>query len=291
MIGMGNAIISGSLSIVINYILMAVLGWGILSSAIGMGVAYAIPTAVYLIYFSRKKKRVLHFVKPKIHEGFILRTCTNGSSEMVTNLAIVVVSATMNIIMGNFMGDNGIAAVSVIVQVQFLLSSMYIGYGAGVAPIFGYAYGEDNRKQIKNVFRISTKLIAISSVILVVLCILFRDFIVGAFIRDTTSQSFYLARSGFSIFAIAYLFVGTNIFSTVFFTSVSNGKISALISFLRTFLFIMGMLLVLPPLLGTTGVWLSIPIAETLSIVTSITLLNKYRGVYHYGSDKKIILT
>ncbi len=287
LMGMTIVMISGSISILLNFLLMAVFKLGIVSAAIAMGVAYFIPTCVYLLYFSKKKNRTLHFVTPKLHKGFVLNTCTNGSSEMVTNLAIAIVSATMNIIMGNIAGESGIAAVSVIVQVQFLLNSMYIGFGAGVAPVFGYAHGADNREQTKSVFRISTRLVVISSIVLVTLCMVFRNVVVSAFISDTTSIAFDYAITGFSIFAIGYLFAGMNIFSSVFFTSVSNGKISALISFLRTFLFIMGMLMILPPILDTTGVWLAIPIAEALAVIVAVLLLRKYRTVYHYGDVKK----
>ena len=279
--GMVIVIGSGLLNILTSFLLVAVFKIGIIGIAIGAAVAYGIPALVYLWFFSKKKNRTLHFVKPKMHKGFILHTCTNGSSEMVTNLAIAVVSAVMNIIMGNLRGDSGIAAVSVIVQVQFLLNSMYIGFGAGVAPIFGFAHGSDDRAQTKTVFRISVKLVAISSVILVSLCLIFNKFIVSLFL-DPSSEAFALANTGFIIFSIGYLFAGTNIFSSVFFTSVSNGKISALVSFLRTFVFILGMFAILPGLLDTTGVWVSIPIAEFLAVVISIILLKKYKKVYHY---------
>ena len=279
--GMLVVVIGGVLNILVSFLLVAVFHIGIVGIAIGSSVAYGVPAIIYLVYFSKKKNRILHFVKPKLHKNFILNTCTNGSSEMVTNLAIAVVSAIMNIIMGKMVGDSGIAAVSVIVQVQFLLNSMYIGFGAGIAPVFGFAHGADNREQTKNVFKISVKLVAITSVVLVILCLTFNKFIVSLFL-DPTSESFALANTGFIIFSIGYFFAGMNIFASVFFTSVSNGKISALVSFLRTFVFILGMFAVLPYLLGTTGVWISMPIAESLALLISILLLKKYRKVYHY---------
>ncbi len=279
--GMLIVVIGGLLNMLVAYLLLAVFRIGIGGVAMGSAIAYSLPAIIYLIYFLKKKDRILYFVKPKLHRGFILNACLNGSSEMVTNLAIATVAAVMNIIMGNLVGDNGIAAVAVIIQVQFLLSSMYIGFGAGIAPIFGFAHGADDRLQIKTVFGISVKLVLISSIILVILCMIFNKLIVAAFI-DPLSPSFGLANSGFILFAMAYLFVGFNIYASVFFTSVSNGKVSALISFLRTFLFILGMLAILPPILGTKGVWLAIPIAELLAIIISLILLKRYRKVYHY---------
>ncbi len=279
--GMAIVVVGGFLCIVVNYIITAILNFGIAGSAIGIAVANGIPGIIFIIYFLVKKSCVLHFVKPKMHKGFILNTCTNGSSEMVTNLAVAVITAVMNVIMVRLAGEDGIAAVSVIVQVQFLLSSMYIGYGAGVAPIFAYAQGEDNREQTKKVFNISIKFIIISSIILVALCLLMRNQIVGMFINPT-STAFELAQGGFTIFSFGYLFAGFNIFSSVFFTSVSNGKISAFISFLRTFAFILGMLLILPVFFGTTGVWFATPMAECLTVFVGLLMFIKYKNVYNY---------
>lgn len=279
--GMIVVILSGVLSIILNYWLIAVLKVGILGAAVAMGLVYVVPSLVYLVYFSKKKNKTLYFVKAKLHKGFIFNTCVNGSSEMVSHLALAIVSTIMNIIMGKLAGNNGIAAVSVIIQVQFLLSSIYIGFGAGVAPIFAFAQGENNRQQTKKVFRISIMLIGVSSIGLVLLCIIFGDSIVSAFINPT-SPSFKLAKMGFGIFSMGYFLAGLNIFASVFFTSVSNGKISALISFLRTFVFILGMLILLPPILNTTGVWLAIPIAELLAVIVSIILFKKHKHIYHY---------
>lgn len=279
--GMVIVIIGGVLNILFSYLAMAVWKIGIAGAAIGVVIAYVIPGAIFVIYFCTHKNGSLYFVKPKKHKRFLLDTCTNGSSEMVTNLAIAVVTALLNIIMIKLKGDDGIAAVSVIVQVQFLLNSMYIGFGGGVAPIIAYAKGEENYQQIKNVFHLSKRFVIISSIVLVVICLLFSDFIVGAFLKPESS-AFGLAKTGFIIFSMGYLFAGMNIFASVFFTSLSNGKISALISFLRTFVFIVGMLLVLPLVMGATGVWISIPIAETLGIIVVLVLLKKYKTIYHY---------
>lgn len=281
LLGMFSTLGCGALNILFSYLMIAVWNVGIISIAIGVAIAYVLQALIFVFYFTFKRNGYLCFVKPKWHKRFILNTCTNGSSEMVTNLAIAIVAAIMNVIMGNIAGEIGIAAVSVIVQVQFLLNSMFIGFGAGVAPIFAFAQGEDNREQTKNVFKISTILVAITSVILVSICLLFSNQITGLFI-DSASESFALAETGFIIFSIGYLFAGINIFASVFFTAVGNGKVSAFISFLRTFAFIIGMLMFLPAILGTTGVWLSIPIAEFLGIIVSILILRKFRKKYHY---------
>ena len=281
LLGMTVVIIGGIFNVLTNFTTIVVLELGIVGVAMGTFTSSFIPGVVFVLYFATHKNCALHFVKPKLHKGFVLNTCTNGSSEMVTNLAIAIVTAVLNVLVVRFVGAEGLAAVTVIVQTQFLLNSLYIGFGAGVAPIFAFANGENNTEQTKRVFHISIKFVAISSVIIVAMCLIFAPHIVSVFVAPTSSV-FALAKSAFTIFALGFLFSGLNIFSSIFFTSVSNGKISALISFLRTFAFILGMLMILPEIIGVNGLWLSLPIAEALSLVISIFLLKKYRSTYHY---------
>ena len=280
-LGFMFAILATVSNLFVAHLTIVILEMGIIGSALGMAASYVLPgcTFVALLYF--KKGWLLHFVKPKRHRGFVTNVCFNGSSEMVTNLAIAVVTMTLNLIMRRLYGEDGIAAVTVIVSLQFFLNSIYIGFGAGVAPIFAFAQGTNDKEQTKTVFKISVFIVAISSLILVILCVIFKAQIVGVFLKSGT-VAYDLAINAFSVFSLGYLFAGFNIFASVFFTSVSNGKISALISFLRTFVFILGMLLILPAIFGPSGIWISIPLAELLAIVISIILLIKYRKVYHY---------
>ncbi len=281
MLGLAFGITSTISNVLITHITVVNLGLGVTGAAIGLGSSFFLPGVAFVILLFINKNWPLSFVKPKRYKGFMSEVCFNGSSEMVVNLAISIITMILNLLMKSLHGEDGIASVTVIVSLQFFLNSMYIGFGAGVAPIFAFAKGNDNRAQIKNVFKISTRFVIISSAILVLVCSLMKHFIVGVFI-DSSSPAFNLAITAFQIFAIGYLFAGFNIFSSVFFTSMSNGKISALISFLRTFAFIIGMLLILPKLFGTIGVWVSIPIAEFLAVIVSALLLKKHKDVYHY---------
>ena len=280
-IGMSTIIVGGLTNILLNYLLVAKLNIGMVGIGIALFVGFFIPALFFLIYFSVNKNESLFFVKPVHQKRFILDTCVNGSSEMVSNLAVAVITFVFNNVMYELAGNDGVAAAAVIVQVKFLLNSLYIGFGAGVAPIFSFAYGQSNEEQTKNVFKLSTIFVVLSSLALVVLCLSLSPYIVGLFIA-TTSSAFKLSQTGFIIFSFGYLFAGFNIYASVFFTSVSNGKISALISFLRTFVFVLILVLVLPKFMGTTGVWLSIPIAECLGAIVSLLLLKRYRSTYHY---------
>lgn len=271
---MSALIVGGILSFISSYISMAILNIGVIGAAIGSVISFILPGILFIMYFLFKKNNLLYFIKPKLHKNFLLNTCINGSSEMVTNFAIAIVTMVLNLLMSRAVGANGIAAVAVIVQVQFLLNSVYIGFGGGIAPIFAYAKGSNNYHQIKNVFNLSKKLIIISSVLLVIVSLTFASKIVLLFIAEG-SPAFELALEGFKIFALGYFFAGTSIFASVFFTSLSNGKVSVLISFLRTFVFILGMLLILPPILNTTGIWLAIPAAEFLSLIVVLFIFKK----------------
>lgn len=281
MLGMAAILVGGLVNIFLNFLLVAKFNMGMVGIGIALFVGFFIPSMLFLIYFSVNKKESLYFVKPVHHKGFILDTCVNGSSEMVSNLAVAVITFVFNNVMYELAGNDGVAAAAVIVQVKFLLNCLYIGFGAGVAPIFSFAYGQSNEEQTKNVFKISTIFVMLSSLALVVLCLSLSPYIVGLFIA-TTSSAFELSQTGFIIFSFGYIFAGFNIYASVFFTSVSNGKISALISFLRTFVFVLILVLVLPKFMGTTGVWLSIPIAECLGAIVSFLLLKRYRSTYHY---------
>ncbi len=279
--GMNINFLGGILTILAGYILTGVLKIGIVGIAIGVGIGFLVPGAIFIVYFLVNHKNSLYFVKPKRHPKFLLLTCTNGSSEMVTNIALAIITMTMNLIMRKLAGEDGIAAASVIIQIQFLMNSIYIGFGAGVAPIFAYAKGEQNHERTKNVFWLAIRFIMISSVILSVVCMLFSGQIVTAFIA-TDSSAYAMAKLGFTLFSLAYIFRGFCIFASIFFTSVSNGRVSAIVSFLRTFLFILGMMLILPLMFGTTGVWLSIPVAETLGAIVAVYYFKRYRKEYHY---------
>lgn len=281
MYGMMVVVLGGMSNIMLNVILVAWLKIGMTGTGIAIASSFVLPGLFFGLYFLLNRDCVLHFVRPVRHRKFIISSCTNGSSEMVTNLAFACVTALMNHIMLDLAGETGLVAVSVIVQTQFLLNSIYIGFGAGVAPIFGFAYGKDNREQTKTVFKISLRFVLISSLLLVILCQILTTVIVGLFISPD-SVAYTMGKTGFRIFAFGYFFAGFNIFSSVFFTSLSNGKLSALISFLRTFVFIVGMLMFLPRILGTMGVWLAIPIAEVLASIVSAALLKTHRKVYHY---------
>ena len=200
---------------------------------------------------------------------------------MVSSLSSAVTTAMFNIQMMNLAGEKGVAAISALFYLQFLFVTIFIGFTSGIAPVVSYNYGAENRENIKKLYAIAIRVIGVSSVIMFVLAeVLDRPMTMIFASQDP--QLAELMISGFKILALSILLSGVNIFASGFFTALNNGKLSALISFLRTFGFEVGALLLLPAIMGIDGVWWTLPCAELMSAAVSIPLLIKYRKVYGY---------
>lgn len=205
--------------------------------------------------------------------------CTNGSSEMVSNLSNAVVTFLFNSILMKLAGEAGVAAITIILYGQFLFNALYLGFSIGVAPVISFNYGAQNKKRLQTVYKICTAFVLVSSVVIAVLAFFSADTISGIFVtRD--SATFTLAAAGFSLFAINYLFSGYNIFSSGMYTALSDGKTSAILSFSRTFFFIFTSLMLLPRLLGINGVWIAIPVAEFLTFFLSVFFQIRSRKIF-----------
>ncbi len=280
-LGLTVTLLGGVANIVLDYVFVAIFQMGIGGAAVATGIGYSIPAIYGIYYFGIKKKTLLHFVKPVLRSHVLLKTCTNGSSEMITNLSISVTTFLFNIMMLKYLGENGVAAITIILYAQFLLTSIFIGYSQGVGPIFSYNYGEKNYRKIKKYFKMSMLIIFISSILMMVVSMQFEDILIGIFARPNT-EVFNIAKEGFMLFAISFAFTGFNIFASALFTAFSNGKISAFISMLRTFVFLVLSILLLPQIIGYNGIWLSVPLAELLGLGISIICLIRSKNEYMY---------
>lgn len=227
-----------------------------------------------ILYFTFARKG-LRFTRPEFSKGLLSTSCFNGSSEMVSNLSAAVVTYLFNMLMLKFEGEIGVAAITAILYGQFLFVALYLGYSIGVAPVFSFNYGSRNKQRLIRLYRISIRFVVVSSVI-IALAAAFGSPVISAVFMQKGTYGFELTRHGGYLFSIAYLFCGTNIVASGIFTALSDGKTSALISFLRTFVFIVLSALLLPLVLGTNGVWLSIPVAEFLTLFISVPKLSRY---------------
>lgn len=279
--GMALGVSAGIANILLDYIFMVPLQMGIKGAALGTGIGYTIAAVIGLWFFSAAKSS-LHFRKPVIDFSVLTESCTNGFSEMVSQAAAAVTTFLFNRIMLELLGEDGVAAITIIIYMQFLLSALYIGFSIGVAPIISYNYGRKDKKQLRNVFCICMRFIVLVSISVFAIAFLFGSPLVDIFARKGTPV-YKIARNGFRIFPFSFLFCGVNIFTSATFTALSNGKLSAILSFLRTFGLITVLLLTLPKLLGVMGVWLAVPIAELLTMIVAVSFL--WQKVYVYCND------
>lgn len=279
-LGLWLNVISGVSNIFFDYLFIVVLDWGIAGAAWGTASSFLIGGLFPLWYFA-KPRAILYFVKPKWNGKAILSSILNGSSEMVTSAAMAVTTFLFNLTMMKTLGQNGVAAITIILYTQFLFSAAYMGFSNGAAPIFSYIYGSRNNQRMKSMFKLCTQIILVSSVAISVFSFFMAIPTISIFTPKHT-DTYKIALHGYHIFAWNFLFSGINIFASSFFTALSNGLLSAVISFLRTFFFVTVCILFLPNVLGINGIWLSIPIAEGLTAILAISLLYIGNKQYHY---------
>ena len=272
-LGLFLTIGAGILNAVLDYVLILVFPMGIAGAAIATGIGQSVPAVAGLFYFLLSRKG-LYFTRFRLHPKELFMACYNGSSEMVTQLSNAVITFLFNLIMLDLAGENGVAAITILLYGQFLFNAFYLGFSIGISPIVGFQYGAGNRKQLLSIYRISFLFVLASSVALTVIAVLSSTPLVSVFTRDP--ETFTLADAGFRIFAFNFLFSGFNIASSGFFTALSNGRVSAIISFLRTLVFIVLSLLTLPQFFGITGAWLAIPVAEFLTLMLALRLHRTY---------------
>ncbi|MCI8781107.1 MAG: MATE family efflux transporter [Lachnospiraceae bacterium] len=287
MIASGKATLSlvcsvtgGVLNMVLDYVFLAVFSFGISGAAIATGLGYSVTAVAGLFVFSRKKS-LLHFKKPVFRVKVLANAAANGCSEMATALVTGIVTMMFNWTLLRYVGENGVAAVTIIMYVLMFASSLYTGYSYGVAPMLSFYYGEQNQGKLKKLVASSLKIIAVISVMTAILSFILAKPLVAVFARPG-NPVYNLAVTGNRICTVALLFIGFNIFASGMFTALSNGVISAVLAFSRSFVFMLVTMLVLPVFLGVNGIWLATPAAEFMAIVLSGGLFLKYRKKYQY---------
>lgn len=278
----------GIANIILDYLFISpdIFNMGIGGAALATGLGATIPGLFGVIYFIFVRKGSLYFVKPKWDIKQILFSMYNGMSEFFGSVSAAVVMLLFNLIMMDLMGKAGVAAISAMLYIQGILGAAYTGFAVGVAPILSYKFGEQNHAQLKKVIGISFKFILAVSAVVLLICLLFTEPLISMFI-ERESSTFEIAVQGMRISSAMYLFSGSTIFISSLFTSLSNGKISAIVSVMRTLVFVVVALLTLPSLFGIwgmeiIGVWLALPVAEFLGILLALFLYKKHKKTYQY---------
>ena len=235
-LGLSLTVSAGITNMLLDYLFVVPLHLGVAGAALATGLGQCIPAVAGILYFTFARKG-LRFTRPEFSKGLLSTSCFNGSSEMVSNLSAAVVTYLFNMLMLKFEGEIGVAAITAILYGQFLFVALYLGYSIGVAPVFSFNYGSRNKQRLIRLYRISIRFVVVSSVI-IALVAAFGSPVISAVFMQKGTYGFELTRHGGYLFSIAYLFCGTNIVASGIFTALSDGKTSALISFLRTFVFI-----------------------------------------------------
>ena len=285
-LAMWLSVAGGVTNIVLDYVFIRTLGWGIAGAAVATGMGYLISSCVGGWIFFRDRRAALHFTKPLWSSKALLHCCGNGSSEMVTNLAISIVTILFNQIMMRLAGEDGVAAVTIILYAQGLFTGVLMGYAMGVAPLISFHYGRGDGESQRRIFRSSIRLILTVSVATMLLSFLCARPLTAVFAGDNAAVTAMAVR-GFRIFAVNFLFCGISIYGSSMFTAYGNGLVSALISMLRTLVFVVAALLTLPALLELDGVWLAVPLAEALGAGVTVYFLITCRRRYAYLSPRR----
>ena len=271
-LGLIITIIAGIINMAGDAFFMAVFQWGIVGAALASAFGQIVGGAVPLIYFARKNSSLLMLCKPEWDGKALARICTNGASELMSNISMSIVSMLYNSQLMKYAGEDGVAAYGTIMYVNFIFLAVFIGYATGSAPVISYHYGAGNTKELNSLLKRSSIIILISSAAM---------FVISEFLANPLARIFVgydealleMTVHAFAIYAFSFIFAGVSIYGSAFFTALNDGLTSALISFLRTLLFESASVMLLPLIWGLDGIWYSIVAAEFMAVVVTLLFL------------------
>ncbi|THG37303.1 MATE family efflux transporter [Adlercreutzia caecimuris] len=274
-------VVAGVTNIVLDFLFVGLFGWGLVGAALATNIGELIGGGIPLVYFARKRSTPLYFVRPHLRWPVIGKACANGSSEMVTNIAMSMVGILYNWQLLRFIGEDGVAAYGVIMYTAMVFAAVFMGYSIGSSPLMSFQYGAQNHTEMRSLLWKSLGLIAVASVVM---------FLLGQTLAAPLSTIFVsydaalleLTAKAYRLYALCFLFMGFAIYASAFFTALNNGLVSALISFLHTLVFQVAAVIVLPMLFGIDGIWLSVTIGDALTCLVAATLMIALSGRYGY---------
>lgn len=278
-LGLKVTVWAGLMNVGLDAALIIGLDWGIAGAAVATAVSQTFGGLLPLLFFARENDSTLRLGRMKMDWRALGHACGNGSSEFVTNISMSVVGVLYNIQLLAYAGQDGIAAYGVIMYVSFFFVAIFLGYSIGVSPIIGYNYGAENSGELRNVFVKSMRFVAAAGVVLTALSYALAVPVAWVFVGDDPALCRMTAHA-FRINAFSFLLCGFGIFGSALFTALNNGVVSAVISFLRMFLFQAVTVLVMPVIWGIEGIWYAVIVAEGLSAVVSLALIAKYKKRY-----------
>lgn len=279
--GLMISVTCGLTNMTLDFLLVYVWPLGVTGAALATGISEIFGAVIPLVYFMRNNNSLLKLVKPRFDGGALKRACSNGASEMLTNLSASIVGMLYNIQLLKLAAENGVAAYGVIMYVSFIFMAVFFGYSVGVNPVIGFHYGAGNKKELKNLLKKSLVITFLTAVIMTVAAQLLASPLASLFVGyDKVLHD--MTTNGLRLYGLAFLLCGFNIFGSAFFTGLNNGKVSAIISFLRTLVIQVACIFILPIFLKLNGIWLSVLVAEGLTLFVTAALLVGYRRKYGY---------
>ena len=280
-LGLAVTVASGVTNMALDALFVAGFRWGLIGAATATAFSQIIGGFVPIIYFFRKNTSLLRLGRTEFDGQALLRACANGSSELMSNISMSLVSMLYNMQLMKYAGENGVAAYGVLMYVNLVFLAIFIGYAIGTAPIVSYHFGAQNHGELKSLLKKSLVLIGISSLGMMAMALLLASPLARIFVGYDQCL-LELTLRGFSIYAFSFLFAGVSIFGSSFFTALNNGLVSALISFLRTLVFQTAAVMLLPLIWKIDGIWASIVAAELVACLVSVLFLITQRKKYQY---------
>lgn len=280
--GLYVTVIAGVSNMILDFVMIYLLKMGIFGAALASITSQFIGAVIPFVYFARKNSSLLHLTKTNLEFKPILKACTNGSSEMVTHLSMSLVNMLYNLQLMKYAGANGVSSYGIIMYVGFIFVGVFVGYAVGSAPLIGFNYGAKNYNELKSILKKSIILLGSSAVVLTILAEIFAPSLASIFVGYDDAL-LAMTTNAIRLFAISYVLNWFNIFASSFFTALNNGVVSAIISFVRTLVFEVSMIFVLPLILGLNGLWLAVVVAEFLSLLLSLGFMFKNSKKYGYA--------
>lgn len=280
-LGLVTTVAAGVTNIALDALFIVAFDWGLVGAASATAISQAVGGLIPLVYFACPNSSLLRLTRTRFDGRALLKTCTNGSSELMSNISMSLVGMLYNIQLLRYAGEDGVAAYGVLMYVNMIFLALFIGYSVGSAPIIGYNYGAQNHTELHRLLRRSLVIIGSFSVSMLALSFVLARPLSAIFVGYDEALLEMTCR-GFFIFSFSFLFAGLAIFGSSFFTSLNNGLISAIVSFLRTLVFQVAAVLLLPLIWELDGIWLSVVVAEFAAAAVNVVFLVGMRKRYKY---------
>ncbi|MBQ9162679.1 MAG: MATE family efflux transporter [Clostridia bacterium] len=280
-LGLAVTLAAGCTNMVLDFLLVGVFPLGLVGAATATAISQAVGGIIPLIYFACPNKSLLRLTGTRFSGRVLVKTCVNGSSELMSNIAMSTVSILYNAKLLEYEGENGVAAYGVLMYVGFIFFAAFIGYIIGTAPVISYNYGASNHEELKGIFKRSLVIVGMFSVSMVVFAEVLAYPLSMIFV-GYDAELLELSCRAFVIYSFSFLFAGYAIFGSGFFTALNDGLTSAIISFLRTLVFQIAAVIILPLLMGTDGIWLSLVVAEMMAVAVAAVFVFVHRKKYKY---------